>query len=221
MHKKDMDELYHLLREISNGPEDYTKGFPLQHYILGMTRHLLGKGDYLALVQYLSYYGEKYLIEPVCNAIQRKEWKLERVVEFGAGLAWLCRGISYRLGYLQTLAIDKRPWTMTDLIADLETPVGRGKVLTELHESDIIVMSEFLHCLDNPKEVMENFSAWPMVVLEYCPSNPEYKHSYDTQIKRYGAKPINVEEYQEIFPGRVMELTKIEPHIMLLIEPER
>ena len=221
MDKTHLDELYHLLREASNESESYAQGFPLQHYILGMARHLLGEGDYLALVQYLSFYGESYLIEPVCDAIKTTKWKYERVVEFGAGLAWLSRGIAHRCGHLPTLAIDKRPWTMTDLIADLETAACISKVLKELHKSDIIVMSDFLHCLDNPKEVMDAFSAWPMVILEYSPSNPEHRLSYNTQIKRYGARPIGMREYREMFPGRLAEIASLDPHILLLVEPKR
>lgn len=219
MNKEQIDEFYHLLRVVSNSakPEltlTVQEGIDIFH---GLSHHLLAGGDYPALVKFLQYYGEKFLIEPAFEHLSKTGWKYERVVEFGAGLGWLGRGIASRSGYLPTLFVDKRPWALIDVVADLETTAGMYQVLAEMKPTDLIVMSELLHCLDAPKGVMETFSEWPMLVLEYCPVNPEYRNSYNAQIKRYGAKPISAGAYPGIFSDRKVDAIDLEPYILMLI----
>jgi len=222
MNKEQIDEFYHLLRVVSNSRKaeltlTIREGIDIFH---GLSQHLLAGGDYPALIKFLQFYGEKFLIEPAFDLLSQTSWKYERVVEFGAGLGWLGRGIASKSGYLPTLFIDKRSWVLIDVVADLETVVGTQTVLEMMKPGDLIVMSEFLHCLDAPKRVMEPFSKWPILALEYCPINPEYRNSYEAQIKRYGARPVSAGAYPQVFPNRKMDIADLDPYILMLIDKE-
>jgi len=221
MKKVDIDQLYHLLRVASNEPRGNTDMFAFQDLIFGLSRHLLHGGDYHALIQYLYHYGEKYLLNPTVDAIKETGWEFNRVVELGAGLGWLGRGLSSRFrvkgDMLPAVFIDKRQWAMIDIVADMETEPGRKKVLSALKDGDLLVMSELLHCLDNPKEAMAPFTGWPIAILEYCPSDLSYRESYTCQILRYGAKFINPGDYEDIFPGRTIDIVNLDPYLLILV----
>lgn len=225
MNKEQIDELYHLLRVTSNivqgKPVNLKTGLtPAEEVsvLYGLCRHLLAGGDYNALIKFSAYYGERFLLEPTYRAIQRQNWSPTRVVDFGSGLGWLGRGLAANLGLLPTLFVDKRPWTLVDVVADLETEEGRTRVFSMMKDGDLIVMSDFLHCLDNPKEVMEPFSRWPVAALEYCPTRVDYRDSYSTQVSRYGAKPVSSEALQDIFPSRRIDAEDLDPYILLLVD---
>ena len=93
MKKEDLDQLYHLLRVVSNDAANH-KDVELSSVVFGMCKHLLCGGDYLSLIQYCAYYGENFLLEPTFKAIVATKWVPLRIVEFGAGLGWLGRGLS-------------------------------------------------------------------------------------------------------------------------------
>lgn len=222
MDKEQIDNFYHLLRVVSNSKQaDLALTVHENINIFsGLSRHLLGGGDYLALVQFLQFYGVKFLLDPTFERLSKTGWKYDRVVEFGAGLGWLGRGIAAKAGLLPTVFVDKRAWTLTDVIADLETMAGTEQVLELMKPNDLIVMSEFLHCLDAPKRVMEPFGRWPILALEYCPTNPAHRDSYDVQIKRYGARPVDPSEYPQIFHDRMVDMVDLDPYILILVSKE-
>lgn len=228
MNKRDFDQLYHLLRVASN---DAAKG-DINHktaltsvevggVVYGIARHLLAGGDYLALVKFSCYYGENFLVAPTIKAIRKTGWPFTRVVEFGAGMSWLGRGVAASFGLLPTMFVDKRAWTLIDTVADLEAENDRRKVLNRMAAGDLIVMSDFLHCVENPKEIIEAFAGWRMAVLEYCPTDSEYRESYSEQITRHGAKPIVAEEYAEMFAPRYMDVVDLNPYILILANREK
>lgn len=227
MEKQEIDQLYHLLRRVSNIFEDKklstkTCLTPQEqiNVVYGLCRHLLAGGDYSALVQYSQYYGESYLLSPTFQAIKATGWQPKRIVEFGAGLGWLARGLSAKFGMLPTLFVDKRPWPLINLVADLETQEGVDKVLNELEDGDLIVSCDLLHCLEDPQQAMADFAEWPMAMLEYCPSSEELKGSYSTQIRRYGACPLTFyPELKDIFPNRVNRTISIDPYVLILVDP--
>lgn len=235
MNKEEVDQLYHLLRVASNidvgtyttvngRPADYKTGLtPAEEVsvLYGLCRHLFAGGDYLALVQFSQYYGSRFLLDPIYEAIREKGWKPSRIVEFGAGLGWLGRGLAFKLGFLPTLSVDKRPWTLIDVLADLETEEGIAKVLAELSPGDLIVAADVLHCLDDPREVMEHFLEWPVAALEYCPADTEYVESYSTQISRHGASPLVPETLRGSFPDRSVDITNLDPYMLLLVESKK
>jgi len=217
MDKEDIDRLYHLLRKVSNTTE---RNSPLPNMIYGLSRHLLAGGDYLSLIQFLSYYGETFLVEPVTKALKESGWKFDRVVELGAGLGWLGRRIAINYDNCPALFVDKRPWTMIDLVADIETPEGMTQVLNTLKQDDLIVMSEFVHCLNNPIEVLEQFSRWPKLIIEYQSENLEHHESYTRQIQRYGAGQIQLWGLAHLadHPGD-MKIIQSSSHVIIFIPP--
>lgn len=226
MNKKQVDELYHLLRVVSNTKGTGAAGMEWSvqeeiDTIFGIARHLLAGGDYLALVKFCAYYGDKFMLTRVCDELVRAGWKPSRIVELGAGLGWLGRGVATRFGLIPCLYVDKRPWTLIDVVADLETKQGLDNVLSRMKDGDLIVMSELLHCLDDPKGIMSHFSKWPMAILEYCPTSIEYARSFSTQIKRCGATPIEPDDFAGVFPDRKVDVIDLDPHILLLVEAEK
>jgi len=228
VNKRDFDELYHLLRVASNdaakGGMSHKSAFTnaeVGAIIYGMARHLLAGGDYLALVRFSCYYGENFLVAPTVEALHKTGWSFTRIVEFGAGLSWLGRGIAASFGPSPTVFVDKRVWTLTDIVADLETEAGRRAVLDQMAAADLIVMSDFLHCTENPKEIIQAFPSWRIAALEYCPVHVGYWWSYNEQIARYGAKPIRSERYAEIFAPREVDIVDLDPYILLLADREK
>ena len=213
MNKTDLDEMYHNLRRLC-----VTSDLVQKEAVLGITTHLTtAGGEYTGLLRFLSYYGEEYILPPVLEILQRTNLHAERIVEFGAGFGWLGRGISNANDNLPVVFIDKRQYVFTDIVADLESVQGRDRVLEQMKDNDIIVMSEFLHCLDNPKKVLRPFVKWPMVVVEYNPNNSSFKASYDEQIKKFNCIPIP--SFREIFPSSKLTSYLADPYTILIIEP--
>lgn len=212
MDKDFIDRLYHELRLlcISGDPNESTA-------VLGITTHLTKPGgDYPGLLQFLAYYGSRFLLEHAYRAVCMHLEKPERIVEFGAGLAWLGRGLSNRFG-VPSLHIDKRQTPFIDLIADLEAEQGRKLVLSAMKDGDLIVMSELLHCLDDPREVLASFSRWPMLIIEFRGHDVrEYANSYVDQIAKFGCKPV-VNLATTLGRGYVIGYTS--PHAIVTVKP--
>lgn len=219
MEKDQIDELYHLLRVVSNEEMPPIYDVSLHQVITGMTRHLLGGGDYLALVQYSAFYGEHFLLNRVSQVLVEAGWDeaIERVVEFGAGLGWLARGLSHRFG-VTSYTFDKRLWGLIDEVADLEEQEGRDQVKAVLKGGDLIVMCDFLHCLDNAFDILAEFSDYPMVVLEYSPKDPEHMLSYATQLERFGASTFTQEDLDTLFFGIETLRVDLDPYVMILAD---
>jgi len=218
MDKEYIDMLYHLLRQASNEPPDARASFPLQHLILGLARHLLGGGDYLALNQYLAYYGEKHLLVPTAEEIADRDWEFNRVVDLGCGLGWLGRGLSLKLD-VPCLGVDKRSWTTPNMVVlDLETEKGLSTLKSMLGSKDILVMSDFLHCIDDPVGFLSELKAWPVVVLEYTNEHPDYMVSYADQIRRYGAEAIAPLDFELEFIGRETVAVDLFPYMLVLAD---
>ncbi len=226
MNKEQVDELYHLLRVVSNmkGTGAAGMGWFVQEEIdtiFGITRHLLAGGDYLALVKFSAYYGRRFLLQRVCDKLTETGWNPSRIVELGAGLGWFGRGVAAHFETVPCLFVDKRPWTLVNVVASLETEEGLNKVLSVMKDGDLIVAADLLHCLDDPKDIVLHFSKWPMAILEYCPTDIEYAASYSTQIRRYGATPIEPDDFAGVFPGRRVDIVDLDPYILLLVEARK
>lgn len=221
MEKEDFDELYHLLRKVSNEPQDDRSMFPPQNIISGLVRHVLGGGDYLALVQYSTFYGEKYLMEPTGEAIAEIGWEFSRVVDLGCGLGWLGRGLATGLG-VDYMGVDKRPWTgMNVQRIDLETQKGMNVLKAILLPSDILVMSDFLHCIDDPVGLIDELGDWPMAVLEYTNEHEDYMVSYADQLKRHGAEAIAPQDFELEFIGRETKAVDLFPYVLVLADKRK
>ena len=217
MKKEQYDELYHLLRVASNSTP--SGAFYNQEVVYGLAKHLLAGGDYLSLIKFSSQYGKRFLLRPACDVVMVSDLHPSRIVEFGGGTSWLSRGLGVKLGLVPTLSVDKRPWSMINIVADLETEVGRAKVLSQMKTGDLIVMSELLHCLDDPQVVLDYFCNWPMLIIEYMPSNEQYAESYREQTERFGCNLISQAHLeQDLLYGKEFTIKRVEPHVIVLVK---
>ena len=220
MEKEFIDELYHQLRLLYLSGDTQEK-----EAIRGITSHLTQssstQGDYVGLLRFLSYYGERFLLKAVENAVRSAKLKANRIVELGAGFGWLGRGLS-NIFNVPAVFVDKRQWVFTDVVADLETKNGRKRVLDVMEPGDLIVMSELLHCLNEPRAVLEPFRSWPMVVVEYSPTyrgdeDKGYADSYKRQIVEFGCKPVD--SLREVFPLQPMRSYDAYPYVVTVVYP--
>ena len=178
------DNLYHYLRRLAvDGSDEEINA------VINLINHLLGGGDYQALTQYERFYGLEFIAEPVFNLIKEKDWVYTRVVELGAGTGWLSRYIASKSGMLPVFTVDKRPWARIDLVANLETEEGVEALFGELRPGDLIVMCEFLHCVDGSDTLLNVLSGWNRLILERVPKDPAHKDSFESQLIRFGAYP--------------------------------
>lgn len=212
MNKLQLDELYHNLRELY-----LTDDIPQKEAVMGIVSHLTQPpGDYAGLLRFLNYYGEDYILPPALNLLSFSGNLFTRVVELGAGFGWLGRGISNAFN-VPPIFVDKRQYTLIDIVADIETKNGAKRVLDELEEGDLIVMSELLHCLDEPGKVLKPFSKWPMLVVEYFPESTSYRTSYNAQVGRFGCKTIT--SIRSVFPGSKIITGSTDTHGIWLVLP--
>lgn len=216
MDKDYVDELYHQLRLL------YLQGTAQEkEAVQGIVSHLTqpnrSQGDYNGLLRFLSWYGESFLLNRVYDAMTACKLKCERIVELGCGFAWLGRGLARLAGGLPTLFVDKRQFTFVDVVADIETKNGTRRVLDEMKPNDLIVMSELLHCLDNPRKTLEPFLRWPVVAVEYLPAIHKYRESYDAQISEFGCTPIP--DAGDVFGSVKHRLFGFFPHVIVVAEP--
>ena len=221
MYKEQLDELYYLLREVFNeGNRQQTT--EITDVVYGLAGHLLAGKDYLRLIQYSRYYGEKHLLQPTYEAILEKGWNPQRFVDLGAGLGWLSRGLASRFRIKDVLTVDKRPWMAIDVLADLELGSGLKKVGDQLKDGDVIVASDFLHCIEDPENILRAYPAYPMAILEYMPANKLWATNYREQIKRYGGNPIEPEALTGMLTStpRKTDVEDLDPYLLILIDRE-
>lgn len=214
MTKEQLDELYHLLRVASN---DTTPSGEEAACIRGLVGHLLLRPNYEALVRYCAMYGGKFLLEPTADMIIDSSIRPNRIVELGAGLGWLGRGIAAKFGYLPTLFVDKRPWALIDEQLDLEKPDDVEKLKTMLNPDDLIVMCDFLHCIEKPMDLINALADWNIVLLEYFPSRVDYRESFDRQLYRYGASLFPLPSLQAALQTRMIQCRIINPYVLYLL----
>ena len=198
MNRRQLDEMYHLLRELNTSGD-----MVQQEAIAGIVSHLTTpKGDYTGLLRFLTYYAEKYELPDVLK-FAHKNIDMDSVtgiIELGAGFGWLARGLSSEFNNKSFNLVDKRQWVGIDIVADIESTNGIKRVLDFLNPNDLIVMSEFLHCLPDPKLVMDKFAKWPLLVIEYMPENQRHNDSFIAQLTNFGHPEMA--SIGDIFPDR-------------------
>lgn len=190
MNESQLSLMYHNLRELS-----VTDDVRQKEAIRGLVSHLAtDKGDYDGLLTFLDYFGETLLSPGVINFIQslkeRRGLKFSRVVELGAGYGWLGRALSNHYK-IPVISIDKRQHIGVDIVADIESLNGRERVIGELKEGDIIVMSELIHCLDDAVETLAPFTGYPVLIVEYNSTRRGFQGSYEKQISKFNCKPVD------------------------------
>lgn len=201
--KNDMDSLYHCLRLVSNSGDQEFK-----EIIYGLSRHLLVGGDYLALVKFLDFYGSTYLMDDILHQVSESHIQADRIVEIGAGTGWFGRRIAYVLD-AGLMSVDKRRWGLIDMVLDLELDSDLDTLFRSLRPYDVIVMSDFLHCISNPRRIIYKLEKWPMIILEHNSTISEHAESYFVQIGRYGCICLTVENITDILGRRLHSVTRI------------
>ncbi len=198
MNRIQLDEMYHQLREL-NTSQDLIQ----QEAVVGIVSHLTTPlGDYTGLLRFLTYYAEKYELPDILKFVHKNVDMsgITGIIELGAGFGWLARGLSHEFNDMPYNLVDKRQWAGIDIAADIETTNGMQRVLDHLNRGDLIVMSEFLHCLDNPKQVMDRFEEYPMLVVEFMPKIKRHADSFTTQLANFGHPSMAT--IDDIFPNR-------------------
>ena len=104
------------------------------------------------------------------------------------------------------------------LYADLEVEEGRNIVLRQMKEGSLVVMSEFLHCLESPEEVVSPFSSWNWVVLEYNIHHKDFGESYKSQLSKMGANPLSRTVVEALFKGRPFQHSFLDPYHLWLVK---
>lgn len=216
MNKKETDELYHQLRLLCVDGSITEKAA-----IGGITNHLTKPpGDYLGLLIFLAYYGEQFLLPEVSKALKASGIKFNRVVDLGCGTGWLGRGLAREMGDLPTLFVDKRQWTMVDVVADIESKNGVQRVTDELRSGDLIAMGELIHCLRDPIGTLGPImQEYPAVIVEYNPvEGSSYADSYNRQIAMFGCKPTDLTKFL-MGTGAGFQIIHRPPHAIVVTSP--
>jgi len=215
MDREELDFLYHDLRKLC-----VTNDITQKEAVGGIVSHLTKpSGDYNGLLRFLDYYGEKYVLPTAVDILHlhNSAAQFSRIVELGSGLGWLGRGLSGEFD-VPTLFCDKRQWMFTDVVADIESKNGIKRVLDELEDGDLIVMSELIHCIDDPHKVFEPFTRWPILVIEYNPKDKEFKRSYDAQIEKFNCEPFS--SIEDVFPDSGIIESSTDTHGIWLVLPK-
>ena len=196
--QNDYDNLYHMLRRFSNGsPETRRAAYCI-------ASHLLRAPDYEHLLTWSTRYGMMFLQMHVKEVLQ-KAWpdrSFPKVIELGAGFGWLGMTVAQHYG-VDALLVDNRAHLQGNPLGlysyelvDLENGERREKFTDKIWTGDMIVMCDFLHCVDDPAAVLKSFSGCPMLIMELTfPETDAYRESFKKQIERYGAtafKPSDV-----------------------------
>lgn len=215
MDKVQFDELYHNLRRLC-----VTEDMHQKEAVAGIVSHLTRpQGDYTGLLRFLSYYGETFLLPSIVEQLRSasKVLRFSRIVDLGAGFGWLGRGISNAFNLMPAVFVDKRQWVLIDIVADIESKNGVKRVLDVLRDGDLIVMSELLHCLNDPEETLRPFTKWPILAVEYWPLDALLRASYNDQIKKFSCKPIG--NIRDVFPSSKIHTHVMDPYTMWLVRP--
>jgi hypothetical protein len=228
MEKEQVDQLYHLLRQLSNEAADpSTTVDKLSQLtiseeaaaIKGLINHL-DKSNYPQLLSFSAVYGIKYILPAVAEIIKQNDVQVNRFLDVGCGNGWLGINLSLRFNKSHVL-IDKRRHRFDTIPLNLETPKDMEAFKSMLEDYDVITMCDFLHCVDDPKYILDSIPNNNIVVIEYIPSEESYMDSYKTQLTRYGASSFTHEELCDILYPRVLDIIDADPYeIFLLCEGE-
>jgi len=138
-------------------------------------------------------------------------------VEIGSGYGWLSRGLSAMLGLGRPLCVDKRPWPNVDIVLDLEYE-DMKPLVEQLRDGDVIVASEFLHCVTNGSEILNELSSWPVLVLEFDTGSKLFGASFVLQVAKFGGDPVSTSNLTEQFGTRKWRVVNIHPYNLFLLE---
>ena len=194
-----IDQVYHQLRIANTELSDNERV-----ELLYIAIHLLSKeGDYPSLLHFLSYYGSKFVIDDVVQLVGISGIKFNRIIELGAGFGWLSKGLGekFKVEYIQT---DSRKWGNIRQVIDIETAQGIQELKNNLLPTDLIVMSDVIHCIKPGKRqsLIDSFPNNDILVLEYLPRNAAQMRSFTKQIRLKGCVPLDRNDMLSLTPRR-------------------
>lgn len=197
MKEQELDQLYHLLRVCSNSPDEQERAC-----MWGLCKHLFGGSDYLALVQYAAMYGEKHVLPRAVELLKTLEYIPSRIIDLGAGLGWLGRGLANEFG-IKHVSVDKRGWVLIDHVIDIEHPSGLEKFKELLVPGCLVTMCDVLHCLDKRTimQLGDALSHHDSLVIEYSPRVKSHMESFRLQTCRFGSNGYTVLRLLDLFCG--------------------
>lgn len=149
--------------------------------------------DYRDLAQFLQWYGETYVLGDVFDFITQKtiDVRYPTAIEFGPGTGWLIGGVAHL--FKNAYAVDKRaglhyPYpNVTFVQRDLEKEPGFLGLETQSIQS-VIIANHFLHCVDDPVEVIKKSPAGAWLVIEPTFSDTVFPF-WGRQMADFGATP--------------------------------
>lgn len=185
----------------------------LREVMLGYVKFLLGEKPraYPALASYLELYGEKYLLPEIDRVLQGKLWS--QIIELGPGTGWLIKQLGRVLQYGgHRIAIDKRetlfvPHNAVHFLAmDLEE--HSSFLGQEDPEGTLIVANQFLHCVDNWREIIKgNRADWLVVEVSSL--------IWKEQLRKFGASPLMIIDIIQEFEKAGYKLVSQKPTSLL------
>ena len=219
--EKDVGEFYHITRKLSN----HKRSDVLDEAISGIYKHLMSGPDYDGLLKFLEFYSTSYLADPINNILKNHKWiNYDRVYDLGAGRGWLGKCVA-EINQSELISVDKRDWSLTnqystDWILNLEDPYSIGKLVGGLDPAnDLVCMSEFLHCINNAKELLEALVPFPLLIVEYIGRTEEHFSSYKKQLARYSAINDDIWDWLAFLKGLGAHFYHISGYAIVIKEP--
>lgn len=180
-------------------------------------RYLFGSYDtdlmdaqpYAYLANFLEWYGERYIFPKIIDMVVETELPrrlvFDKIVELGPGTGWLIKALAPQFSHAKCYAVDKRIFLYregegvkfidrnlenADEIADLRKDLA-------LTRSSLIIANQFLHCVENPIRVIDEFAEQTWLVVE-VDSDPILPH-WASQMKLFGATPMSDKDLVRAF----------------------
>jgi hypothetical protein len=210
--KDDLDMFYHLLRKFNELDRKQ------REILLGLACHLLDEPDYEALLDWLEYYGKQFIVPHVLPMLEQYKGKFFAVVELGAGKGWLGRAVAKFLK-AHYVPIDKRKEFNPLYCLDLEKgeDLYEMKILLHKYYPALVVMSEFLHCVENPEQILGRLHDQSVLIMEHKIKGWAGE-SFRKQLEWYGCNYKYLQVLPSFFKGRKVFEKDIYPyHVWLSV----
>ncbi len=162
--------------------------------------------EYADLAEFLEWFGKRYLWPVIMEDVMKFiPDRIHRACEFGPGTGWLIK-LLQEFRFFDAYAIDKRA-SLFDaegvrfMQKDLEHRPGE----LFLPEPTLIIANQFLHCVDNPQEIVHAFRNQWWLVIEPTTDDDEFPY-WHSQMALFGATPRTPDEIEMMFKSEGFEI---------------